>query len=170
VKQELQEWFNENKVKNEMLWENGYIDQFIFVRDNVGRLITRGEDKVFVISTHTSKSILLPVYSIETEGLQIILRNNFYNWKMSVISDTPIAADFAGMFHLVPPVDPNYTGDPLAPVYFEGFPEDLIFGYYAVSDKMKWSAEIFNDYLLYVVIFAILKAKGLIKPFEWNRR
>jgi len=168
MKQKLQEWFNENEVSDEMLWKKSYINQFMFVRDEIGGLVNRELGKVFVINTRTSKSIKLPVYFMEKNGLQLILKENFYNWKMSVISGKPIVADFDGLFHTTYPVDIDYTGNPLSSVYFEGFPEEFIFGYYQKSEKMRWSAEIGSGYLLYTSIFLILKARGDIEPFRWS--
>jgi hypothetical protein len=170
MKQILQEWFNEQNVSDEMCWKLRFVNQIMFVRDKIGGLVTRERDKVFVISTHTSKSIRLPVYFMERNGLQIALRDNFHNWKMSVISDRPIMANFDGIFHTTPPLDPDYTGNPLNSVYFEGFPKDLIFGYYWESDKKKWSAEIHSDYLLYTSIFLILQARWEIEPLAWSVR
>jgi hypothetical protein len=122
-----------------------------------------------VISTHRSKSITLPVYNLQhpTLNLQLILRNNFYDWKMSVISQTPIVADFSGLFYTTPPLDPKYTGDSLSPVYFEGFPSDLVFPYYSQTDGTQWSAEISTDQELWTSVFLIMRSLEAVKPLEW---
>lgn len=174
----LQEWANGNPPREEMSWKDGFWDQVVFVRDRLAPLIGVGlgydEQKqiVTVISTHISKSIRLPVYQLERpdRDLQIILRNNFYNWKMSVLSETPIETDFSGLFHTTPPIEPEYTGDPLHPVYFEGFPNDFIFSYYADSDRRRWSAEIHSDEILYTTIYMIMRSLGHIKPLKWHTR
>jgi len=175
----LQEWFNENLPKDKMLWKDCCVDQIIFVRDKLAGLVGVGlshderRNITHVISTHTSKSIQLPVYNISRPdiGLSIILRNNFYNWKLSVISThRAIITDFDGLFHTTFPTEPNYTGDPLSPVYFEGFPKDLIFGYYSGTNKKSWSAEISGDYLLYTTVFLIMRSLGVIGAFKWDTR
>jgi hypothetical protein len=176
----LQEWFNNQRenTPDEMYYKKASWSQIMFARDKLCGLISAGiedyekrRDVVTVISEHKSKSVRLPVYSFDRPdiGLRIIARDNFYDWKISVISDTPIIADFSGLFHTNPPIDPEYTGDPLHSVYFEGFPKELVFGYYE-TNQSKWSAEIGNDYELWAVLFLIMKAKGQIKPFMWSTR
>jgi len=181
MKVKLQEWINEQVINNEMLWKGAFGEQMAFVRDRLSYLVASGverehdekcSDIIGVISTHCSKSIILPVYEMcrKDLGLKLILRNNFYNWKLSVISDNPIQADFTGLFITSPPTDEEYTGNKLHPVYFEGFPQDLIFGYYDTSDKKRWSAEICDDYNLTIVVFLIMRSLGVIKPCVYTTR
>jgi hypothetical protein len=116
--------------------------------------------------------VTLPVYVIDRKdlGLTIVLRDNFYNWKLSVMSERPVLADFTGLFKVVPPFEPEYTGNPLASVYFEGFPESLVFGYYATSDWRIWSAEIWGDNPLWTALFLLLKSVGGIRPAQWRTK
>jgi len=175
MREPLQAWISEQLVPDEMLWKGAWGHQVQFVRDSLVPLVAVGLDYedhqnvAWVISTHRSKSIDLPVYRLERPdlGLTLILRNNFYNWKLSVISTQPIGADFSGLFHTSPPIDPKYTGDPLHRVYFEGFPEDLIFGYYE-ANKQQFSAEIQSDEVLYTALFLLMRQLGAIKPAVWH--
>lgn len=167
------EWFENNVPNDRLYYASGCKHQITFARNVLGGLVANDLDYevrnsiATVISTHRSKSVLLPVFSLKRLGLQLILRNNFYNWKMSVVSDNPIETDFSGLFHTIPPLDPDYTGDPLSSVYFEGFPESLVFGYYGPSDKRLWSAEIFSDHELWCTVFLISRALGYIRPAIW---
>jgi hypothetical protein len=172
----LQRWVSKQIVADEMLWKGAWGEQIQFVRDRLLYLMASGlhfediADIPDVIATHRSKSIDLPVYELRRDdiGLRLILRGNFYDWKLSVISERPIVADFAGLFHMTPPVAPDYTGDELHPVYFEGFPRDLIFGYYEPSDKKRWSACLGGEYTVYMTVFLILRSLGVIKPCTWH--
>ena len=176
----LQDWINRQTVDDEMLWKGAFGSQMVFIRDTLAMLVRRGlsyeqfnDVQVTVISEHRSKSIVLPVVSLERKdiGLRLILRNNFYNWKLSVISDKPIIANFDGLFHTTPPVEPDYTGNPMNPVYFEGFPKNLVFGYYEDSElRDRWSAEIHGDYAVWTTVFEIMKSLGTVKPFVWATR
>jgi len=151
--------------------------QIMFARDNLCSLVSAGlpydrERKTLtVISTHRSKSVVLPVYNFERPdlGLRFVARENFYNWKLSVISERPIDCDFAGLFKTTPPIQPEYTGDPLSSVYFEGFPEDLVFGYYE-TNKCRFSAEIGGDQAMWTVLFLIMRSVGAIKARPWHTR
>lgn len=174
----LQEWFDKQRedTPDDMIYKKSSADQIMFVRDILCGVVSAGisdiekrRSIVTVISEHRSKSVRLPVYNFDRSdiGLRIILRGNFYNWKISVISDVPIIADFDGLFFTSPPPDPKYTGDCLSPCYFEGFLYDLIFGYYDLNQSM-WSAEISSRHQLWTVLFLIMKARGQIKPYQWK--
>jgi hypothetical protein len=172
----LQAWVTKHSVRDEMLWKGAWGEQIRFVRDHLLYLVGSGLHFVDlaaipdVISTHTSKSILLPVYELSRDdiGLRLILRHNFHDWKLSVISERPIVVDFSGLFHTTPPVAPDYTGNELADVYFEGFPKDLVFGYYESSDKKRWSACIGGQHAVYTTVFLILRSLGVIEPCAWH--
>lgn len=189
----LQKWMSEQTIDDDMLWKGAWGKQAIWVRDSLKYLVARGMTQeeynlkgfelrtepcmVNVISTHTSKSIVLPVYEFErldsltrSDGidLKLVLRNNFYDWKLSVLSSRPIDADFSGLFHTSPPIAPEYTGNELSPVYFEGFPPELVFGYYETTDKRRWSAAIGSNESLYTTIFLIMRALGQIEPHAWH--
>jgi hypothetical protein len=170
----LYTWWTENTIDDEMLWKQAASNQMHFVEDLNGLMqnkLKKSERKqVQVISEHMSKSILLPVYLLERGDLQIILRYNFYNWKMSVICNRKIDANFDGLFHTTPPIEPDYTGNELASVYFEGFPKDLIFDYYEETDKKVWSAQCHNEQILWTTVYLILKAVGYVSPTEWTTK
>lgn len=178
MESKLQRWISEQVVGDEMLWKGAFGRQVGFIRDVLIPLAAWGleyEDVAgvpAVISTHRSKSIVLPVVELSRPdlGLRMVVRENFYNWKLSVVSERPVEADFSGLFHTTPPVDPSYTGDPLSPVYFEGFPEDLVFGYYGTGDKRRWSAEVHGDCRLYTAVFLVMRSLGAVRPLEWHTR
>ncbi len=179
----LQEWMDtsllpDNVVSPTLYYKGAAIRQCMYVRDVLAHAFASGlsyEDFlemvcVNVISTHTSKSTPLPVYEMVRPELRIILRNNFYNWKLSVLSESPIDADFSGLFHTTPPIEPEYTGDSLHHVYFEGFPKDLIFGYYESSDHRRWSAEMHGDEQVWCALFLIGRALGFVEPMRWHTK
>ena len=173
--QTLDPWRYEHIIKDEMLWKKAAQNQMMFVHDKLNGLMqnsleTEDRTDVEVISTHTSKSILLPVYHLQRGDLHIILRENFYNWKMSVLNPNFVLANFDGLFYTTPPIDPDYTGDELSSVYFEGFPKDLIFGYYEESDKSHFSAHIVNDQMMWTTLYLILKDQGYVTPREWTTK
>jgi hypothetical protein len=182
----LQEWISAQTVEDKMLWKGAFGHQMMFLRDTLTPLIGAGLDYpiirdqvAFVISTHRSKSITLPVVSYERPdiGLQLVVRENFYNFKLSVLSD--IRATRTNLTGVIiprlcltsPPPDPDYTGDCLAPCYFEGFPPELIFGYFDQDPTgCRWSAEIWGYEQMYTAVFAIMTALEARKPMTWGAR
>jgi hypothetical protein len=47
---------------------------------------------VFVVSTHRSKSCILPVYAFRLEnGIKIIMRHDFHDWVLTIMSPTEIS-------------------------------------------------------------------------------
>lgn len=176
----LIQWSVDNEPKGTMAGAGGYWHQILFVRDSLQYLLGRGlsyyqgKERISatVIATHRSKSVELPVYCLTRKAtpedpteLQLILRDNFYNWKLSVISNKKIDVDLTGLCGTKPPTEPEYHGNDLAPVYFEGFPKHLIFGWYETSDKKQWSAQIGGESPLWTVIFLIVKALGYVRPY-----
>lgn len=125
---DLQEWANANAPGDEMLWKNGYWDQIRFVRDDLGWLFAdddnSGPAKATVISSHTSKSIRLPVYEIVWRGLTIRMRYNFHNWVVSVEcrSGWSVHDHFGDLFH---------REVALNPIYAEGFKDEWVHGAYS---------------------------------------
>jgi hypothetical protein len=173
----LQKWISAQIVGDEMLWKGAFGHQMMVIRDEIVPLMAAGlvyqESKEIadVIATHTSKSIRLPVVEVTRKdlGLRFTMRQNFYNWKLSVLAERPIEVDFTGLFHTTPPIDKAYTGDPLADCYFEGFPEDRIYRYYS-EDPRKFSAEIWGDEPMWTSCFLIMRSVGALKPLTWHTR
>lgn len=173
----LQKWISSQIVGDEKLWKGAWGDQCQFIRDSLtgvfgyGLHWTEVKELADVISVHRSKSIMLPVVRMHRGdlGLTMIFRNNFYNWKVSVISEIPVNADYVGLCHTTPPIEKDYTGDSLASVYFEGFPKELIFGYYC-QNKKQYSAEVHGEHAIWAFVLATLKGRGAVEPFEWNTR
>jgi hypothetical protein len=181
----LGDWVAKHPVRDEMLWKGGAERQIDYVEDTLLPIFLTGfkfktheeYEKEFpklvtVINSHCSKSIELPVFQLRRPDmdLRIILRNNFMDWKMSVVSDTPIQANFDGIFHTTPPVERDYTGDDLGSCYFEGFPEDLIFGYHGESDGRRWSASIRGETGVTLAVFEMMRSLGKVKPLAWGTR
>jgi hypothetical protein len=173
----LQKWISDQIVDDRMRWKGAFGEQMAFIRDSLVPLMGAGliyhekKEIADVISTHRSKSIILPVVEVTREdlGVRFTMRDNFHNWKLSVLSEKPIEADFSGLFYTTPPIDKSYTGDPLHHVYFEGFPEDRIFGYYE-TNKRRFSAEIWGDQSMWTTVFLIMRSIGAIKPHTWHTR
>jgi hypothetical protein len=135
-----------------MLWKQGYWDQITFVRDKINQLFYTTYEKfknnpVIVINTHMSKSIVLPVYEINLEhyGLKMIIRNNFYNWKISVISNKHIETDFMNLFQ---------EDEIINPIYCEGFKEEQVFGSYKDNNR-QFTIEIRDEYQLYTFMYLL---------------
>lgn len=190
MREPLQAWYDkwlEEHKNTDLIYvsrsEHGpYLKQVHFIRDNIARLLwadvyyydmprepaprTDCVETAWVIGEHRSKSVRLPVYSIERpdKGIRLVLRDNYHDWKLSVISETSIQSDlFPYLFKTEPPPDPDYTGYDLSACYFEGFPEELVFGYYA-QNPSKWSASLGSDEGLWTVTLVIAKALGIVEP------
>jgi len=119
----LQEWANENKPSKEMIWEGAFWDQIIFVRDTLCRLLMECEradgDTLFntyenlpkVISTHTSKSIVCPVYYISWHDFIFVMRYNYFVWNVSVMAPYSLKhIDFEDIFEIDEEIHSVYCG------------------------------------------------------------
>ncbi len=150
----LQGWFREwlAEADANLLYKKSAEAQIMFVRDDLGRALASswqqwsGEDEngeggaVTVIGEHRSKSVRLPVYHVALPGIELVLRDNFYNWKVSVRSDAPIHNVVGwGLFR----EDEEIHG-----VYCEGFPREWVHGPYA-KDSRRFTVELSGEYEVY---------------------
>ena len=137
---QLQEWAMANQQADTLIYKDGYWDQIMFVRDTIAGLLSSTWEEyqivqasARVISTHTSKSVLLPVFRLElADGTAFTMRCNYYNWKVSVSSPCAVEADFMGLF------DPD---ERIHNVYCEGFLDELVYGPYR-ENKGQFTIEL----------------------------
>ena len=154
---DVTKWVRANIPSPIMIYKNAFSHQVVFVRDVLTDIFFESYDEsennpVVVISHHFSKSIKLPVYQIDVPklGLKIILRNNFYDWKVSIISSIPIDFEFGGLFRRNEKVQ-----------FCEGFPPEYVFTCFNKNNQ-KFTVDISNDYKLYTFLY-ILKNQLLRK-------
>lgn len=106
----------QNPIPETMIWKAAAERQMEFL-DSVVLGLFRMRDReagLRVAGRHTSKSIALPVVEIRapTCGLWVCLRDNFYNWAVTVESRAHADGDFSVL---------NSEPDYMNKVYFEGF-------------------------------------------------
>ncbi len=151
----LQEWINENKPDEKLIYGDGCGSQSIFIRDNIPQIFAKDmdeyksiKDNIMVVSTHTSKSVKLPVFQVTlSSGLKMILRYNFHDWKVSVISPFPIECDFLKIFN---------KDEKIHSVYCEGFRDEWVFGTYNENNS-NFTIEIRPGYYQLYTFFWLLK-------------
>lgn len=155
--EKLQIWANSHTPEDNLIWKRSYWNQIMFVRDRLPKAFTKNNmeyiqlvENITVISTHTSKSILLPVYhlTIPYIDLSIVIRNNFYDWKVTVTAPSKpllLGNMFGNLF------DPTIT----IPYYnCEGFPKDKVAGSFATNHQ-HFTSELGDDYDLYIFCWLI---------------
>lgn len=142
--QGLQEWATANDPsQTTLIYKDGFWNQIMFVRDQIPGIAFRvyGEgavtnlvnNRIKVISTHTSKSVKLPVFHITMpNGDEFVMRYNFHDWKVSVKARSPINVDFLNLFDMKEKVHPGCC---------EGFPSEWIFGSYE-ENRQQFSIEL----------------------------
>ena len=154
-KQNIQDWFMENEPSENMIYREEFSNQWLFVRDRLPQVLfpnlhhEKQRERLTVISTHMSKSIVLPVYEIKIpeQGITLTMRNNFYDWKVSVESLYPIPNRFDGLF------DEKKV---FSSVYCEGFPPNKVFGSFEGNQK-TFTIEIYDDFLLFTFLWLLLQ-------------
>lgn len=143
------------EIGDEMLWKKAAIDQEIFMRDVVGMNLLRVP--MFVVSWHTSKSISLPVYGfIMRNGIKVITRYNFYDWKLSIETPEKLPDDYL-------PEDlicGGYgRGHKISDCYLEGFRSEWSYGpYLHKNTPKKFTIEVDNRFDVYVLLYMLNKA------------
>lgn len=141
----LQAWFNENEPSEQMIYKKEYDRQIMFIMDSFMNLFNEKVSKMEVISTHTSKSIKLPVYHAVVGEIDFIIRANFHDWKISV--NSPNELKF--------PLELFSKPESQIPIYYcEGFEKEWIYESYVENNK-KFTVEIYNENLVYTFLFLI---------------
>ena len=145
-------WVSVNEPDEKLIYAEGLGEQVRFVRDILCELLMPSYEEwrrnpPLVISTHYSKSVKLPVFQINLEkyGIEMILRYNFYDWKISVKSDKSLDFDYMGLF------------DPTKEVSYlccEGFPKHKVYSSYEQSHS-QFTIEIKSHYKLYTFVFLL---------------
>lgn len=204
MREHLQPWYDAWLAEHErtnLLYVNRnrlgevMLSQVHFVRDELAGLFwadvpydrraaapPRSDTKetAHVIGEHTSKSVRLPVYSLERPdlGLQVVLRDNYHDWNVSIVSETPIEADLRG-FELdyarkedrdrYP--DGYRAGGSWGYCFFQGFPREVQFGPYRENPR-KFSLCVGDNYQVYTLLWLVLRDRrdrrdgrdGSVKP------
>ena len=139
------------EIGDEMIWKKAAIDQEIFMRDIIGMNLLRVP--MFVVSWHRSKSIKLPVYGyVLRNGIKIIARYNFYDWKFSIetpvqLPDNTIPEDI---------VSAGYKGEKISDCYLEGFKSEWSYGpYNPVKTPKKFTIELNNKYQVWMLMYLL---------------
>lgn len=151
-------WMKVNKPDSNLLYGYGLGMQLCFVRDVINPLLRpsykeQEKNLPLVISTHRSKSVVLPVYQIKLEkyGIEIILRNNFYDWKVSIKSVKPLNYDFMGLF------DPK---EEVNDACCEGFPKEKIYGSFE-KNPSQFTIALDSNYELYTFFYLLKHYLGI---------
>jgi len=140
---QITQWIRQNDWLEELSFKKLAGTQFCFVRDQLGQSL--GFETADVVATHMSKSCLLPVYFLSYKGLQLIIRDNFYNWKLSV--NSPIDLDLDTDLFIKESED-------ISTLYCEGFKDEWVFGTYA-KDHSKFTIELHNKYHVFALVHQI---------------
>lgn len=157
MKQLLLYWMRKDNIDDKMLWKKAAEHQECFLRDEICTNLLHTH--AFVVSTHTSKSIQLPVYFFMMHnGIKVVCRENFYGWMLSVKlpKDRPYE-------DIIPKdlIECGYDGD-ISDCYFEGFRKEWVFKGYKPNDKKQrnFSFGIYSDYEFYTVMYILKHLYG----------
>jgi hypothetical protein len=98
-----------------------------------------------------TKSCLLPVYLIDApaRGWQVIMRHNFHDWKISLISEEPIPADVMRAV---------LTYTPIIPMWCEGFKEEWVFGPFETNAR-EITVELPDQFMVWTFFWELVGRK-----------
>jgi hypothetical protein len=158
--QGLNEWVKEHFVPQDekLIWKEGTKNQFNMIRRQIAGLLAQKKDHAYeeyealvkVCSTHTSKSVKLPVYFIDWKrGLTFIFRDNYYNWNVTVLDNRSDES--------TPLTFPEYMQiDAMQGYCFvEGFPAEYVKGKYEDNPR-AFTFACSDDYQLYAIFWHLV--------------
>lgn len=159
VELNFQKWLMNNRPSEEMIYERAFFDTYVFWREKILEMFTdefykknRNYNRVYkeinknveVVGTHMSKSIVHPVLRIVYHGVTIVVRYNFYDYEIAVISDKPIYIPMEKLFY-------SKTGN----FFYQGFPEEYIIKDKYEDNKCKFIAGLDNHYQFYTFMYLL---------------
>jgi hypothetical protein len=157
MKQLLLYWMRKDNIDDKMLWKKAAEHQECFLRDEICTNLLHTH--AFVVSTHRSKSIQLPVYFFMMHnGIKVVCRENFYGWMLSVKlpKDKPYE-------RIIPKdlIECGYDSN-ISDYSFEGFRKEWVFEGYKPNDKKQrnFSFGIYSDYEFYTVMYMLKHLYG----------
>ena len=149
---DINTWVEINKPKEDLIFAKSFFNHINFVCDTLYTMIIpnseeRKNNQPMVISTIKSNSIKLPVIQIKLEncGIEIVLSYDFYNWKVSIKSKSPISIESTTFLNQEEEIILNYPN---------GFPKDKIYNSYK-NNHSKFTIEIYSHYDLYILFYII---------------
>ena len=141
----LTDWFKENQPNEELKWSGQDECQVYFIMHTIQAILANSaaeysslQNAISVLSTHSSKGVKLPVYDFTWKDIRFILRNNFYDWKVSVILPDDVDWTQKEWKNLFRKDERIFYG------YCQGFPEDIVFGSFLDNPK-KFTIELSGD-------------------------
>ena len=149
MNQLLLEYMRTHDIEDKMVYKKAAIQQMCFVRDALCQYLL--QVPVFVVSTHCSKSIQLPVYYFEMRnGIRAIMRENFHGWVVSLNSSFPITLeDFCEG-------DGNKQSEDIHPCYAEGFKKSWVYPY-VKEEALRTTFRVNSKYQLYTLFYLLSK-------------
>ena len=155
----LLQWMRSSKIADSMLWKDAAESQMCFVRDVLCTNLLKVP--VFVVSTHTSKSILLPVYRFRLQnGIIVTARENFYGWVVSIKS--PFVVNLPeDLVH-----GDGENGD-VTYSYCEGFKDDWVYPY-SVKDVRLSTFRVESNYMLWALMRELNTYPEIKKDTNYN--
>lgn len=151
----LQSWFIDklDKINDEMIYKKSFENQVLFVRDTIYNLLNKNIKCIDVISEHTSKSIKLPVYKILlNDKTEIIMRNNFYDWKFSIKTKNEL--------NIPASLISDGYDEKISNCYCEGFDNSWVYDCY-LNNKSNFTVELNDNYNVYTFLFLIQQQLNL---------
>lgn len=143
----LQEWFasrNYFEDPSTLIYYGAAKDQVMFFRDRVHPVLVpdysvRQEAPPLVVGTHMSKSVTLPVYCIKAPNFTLYARDNFYDWKVTIIANKVLEDTFGDLIGRGGALgrEVNHA------CYFEGFEDAWVLGTFA-DDQQSFSTEVYG--------------------------
>lgn len=155
----LSEFRAANPIPEDMCYRGAAEAQQVALRS--AHEIARHYDRkatISVVGKHMSKSIRLPVVRIDAPrvGLRLFLRDNFFNWAISVESSSCADGEFS------PPFSSGGDYDQHA-VYFEGFERSCVYGSYDDSQN-RFSGHVWSgDGGLFLFLVRLFDSVGHIQ-------
>lgn len=154
----LRSWFEAHIPEEKMIFKKPWIDAYSFWDYHILPLFSNAwnesydldafhEDinqRIEVVGEHWSKSILHPVLKITYKDVIVVIRYNFYDYNIAVISPKPLTLPISTLFESR---EQQYM--------HQGFPEKYVVDGRYETNKCEFMAYVDNHYKFYTFMFLL---------------
>ena len=142
----IEKFFDEHPISEDMVFRDAAMHQKDILTATASLLNIDDETDIEIVGKHRSKSIDLPVVKyFLPKGSTLIVRNNFHDWAVSVVSKQPLNTEALAAIGL--------NLETKSSCYYEGFLRSSVFGSFLKNPQLfsthiqsKASFEVFVNY------------------------
>ncbi len=152
----LHDWLHQNTPDERMLWFDAFNSQISLFAERITLMLKMVRQQVYVVATHSSKGISLPVVQYRIPGkATITVSDNFFMLTVSVDAEVPLNFEIPDWLR-------RQSESRVASVYAYGFKEEWVYGPIDTNPQ-RFTVQVKNPDQVLVLMHLIGQALGVYR-------